>query len=437
MREEELEYRPDPFGRLGFGEWEARRRRDPFGRLPEDEDEPLAEVRKRWASGEHFRNNATLFELGDSVGEHGANHRLDFAKVQLALHNEGRFDLGRSGGPTGYFSPPLAEAIRGRQLDAGLAVDGDVLPGGETIKSLKTRAAERERDLLGAPLPARPGERATDAERSPTPGVQVASNPMPLVRAGIGLARWLFQQPDARRVAEQLADVEHQIGTQMAAAQSAAAAAGAPDPSGRAPSAATAEPSARETASEDAVRALLALPMSARGDPTTVEGNDIIVAQCRDILNTEFPELAQDVEHEYGATKDGTGKRLSEKYVPNRESARKGLSDRRKGSSHPDFSWTHKRLAENDSRRFAHGNSATMRKDGRTPIAKESRSFAQLAANAGEAFATIFPKLRPGMDRDRYRADVRAKCREAFTKWEAELKKPPESNGDGAEGAQE
>jgi peptidoglycan hydrolase-like protein with peptidoglycan-binding domain len=318
MRETDFDYLPDPMGRLGYGVWRQRTRRDPFGRLPED-DEPFADLRRRWSAGERFADDDSMFALGDSVGENGANDRLDVAKVQVVLHNEGRFDLDRSDGPTGYFSSPLAEAIRQRQADHGLADDGVLLPGGETIVSLKSPTPARERDSLGAALPARPGERPKADSGRPPAGVKVAGLPVVLVPAAVAVGRWMLQEGAKRTAARLAAELATKQASSAAnAIRSAPAVAAATPNSMETPSAAASatEPPKPEIVSEGAVRAWLdagraglTLPMAgSRGaDYPTQKALNITAKACREVLNEMWPEYAEIVQHRYGATRDGKG----------------------------------------------------------------------------------------------------------------------------------
>ncbi len=138
-----------------------------------------------------------------------------------------------------------------------------------------------------------------------------------------------------------------------------------------------------------------------------------------------------------GATEDGSGlekDKRSEIYIPNKERDNLDL-DGRPGSSHPDLTWQDNRTDKDDPAFRAHANTATMKKripeSGEPePTAREGRSFERLVANVGEDFANLLPKLRPGMDEDEYRRDVREKCREIFGKWLGQHRK---DGGDGEE----
>jgi peptidoglycan hydrolase-like protein with peptidoglycan-binding domain len=415
MREDDLHYRPDPLGRLGRGLW-VRETPAPFGRLPDDEDELLGRWRNGWTASERTAAE-DVFHLGGSVGEGAANDRLDVAKVQLALHGEGRFDLDRSGGPTGYFSPPLAEAIRQRQADYGLAVDGFLFPGGETIRSLKAEAAARERDSLGMPLPARPGEpRLAEAARK-ADGVQVAVAPFLLAPAAGFAARWMLQEGAKRAAARIAAEVAKREAT--AAAQAArgvaAAAAAAPEPRAASTAAGATEPPKPELVSEAAVRAWLdagraglALPMAgSRGDDyPTQAALDIFAQECRSLLNQEFREYAELIDHQFGSTKNGKGEKKQKEMVIKAKDRTDLL-----GANKADQSWLRVGEDPEDPKSYFHVNSGKTLADGVTPIARERRQLVGLAEKVTAALTYFVLKPEDGFDEDDFRAYARAECR--------------------------
>jgi lysozyme len=83
-----------------------------------------------------------FFNLSGSVGDLGDNNRSDVIKTQIMLGETGHFDLGGLGGPTGWPSSDLSRGLRRYQQDRGLTVDGIMLPGGETLRSLGDDLAE-------------------------------------------------------------------------------------------------------------------------------------------------------------------------------------------------------------------------------------------------------------------------------------------------------
>jgi hypothetical protein len=155
---------------------------------------------------------------------------------------------------------------------------------------------------------------------------------------------------------------------------------------------------------------------SDRGDAWTQAGNIIVAKACREVLKEDYPDLAGEIEHIGGATKDGTDEELPEKYLKDPAKKAPGV-DPRQGSSHPDLTWRDNgRNEESDPRAFAHANTVTTGKRGGL-IAREQRSFDKLKDKVGADLSTHIPKLRPGMDEDEYRRMARGKCREIFAKW--------------------
>lgn len=417
MREGDLDYRPDPLGRLDRGTWRRISPRDPFGRLSADEDEPLASWRQDWPRTEQNGNTDALFELGGSVGDGADNDWLDVAKVQMALHDEGRFDLDRSGGPTGYFSPPLAEAIRQRQADHGLAVDGLLFPGGETVESLKAAAAERERDSLGVAFPARPGERPAREPRTRAEGEQVAALPILFAPVAGAAVRWMMQEGVKRaaiRLGAELA--KREAGAAAQAARGAVAAAAALPDSMTAPNAAAgaSEPPKPELLSEDAVRAWLdagraafGLPMAgSRGsDEPTQKALDIFAQECRSVLKESWPEFAEQVEHMYGSTKNGDGVTRQKEMVIK-------VKDRRSllGANKADQSWLRKGEDPEKATSYFHINSGHTLADGVTPISSERRQIEGMIEKVGADLVYFIQKPEKDFDQDEYRAYVRQAC---------------------------
>ena len=57
-------------------------------------------------------------------------------RVECLLKLAGVHDLAPTDGPTGYFGTRLEEAVKAFQKDHGLRTDGEITPGGETLKAL-------------------------------------------------------------------------------------------------------------------------------------------------------------------------------------------------------------------------------------------------------------------------------------------------------------
>lgn len=93
-----------------------------------------------------------LFHLHGSVGDLGDNDRQDVIKTQVLLGNAGYYDLLGLGGPTGWPGSELTRGLRRFQKDRGLAVDGVMLPDGETIKALRDELSYKLR-AYDAPSP--------------------------------------------------------------------------------------------------------------------------------------------------------------------------------------------------------------------------------------------------------------------------------------------
>lgn len=138
-------YLPDPFGRLGRGRWS--RRNDPFGRLPSGGE---IDWRLSDAVGDPF-------VLSAAVGgkDADASRPTDVAKVETVLGKTGHLDLGVADGPTGYYGTRLKQGIERFQKEKGLAVDGRLEPGGETIRALRDTLADGGRQPNGNAKPGR------------------------------------------------------------------------------------------------------------------------------------------------------------------------------------------------------------------------------------------------------------------------------------------
>ncbi len=411
----DYEYVPDPMGRLGRGTWRRRRRTDPFGHIAIDPDfERFRDDLDFEGSGATTIGNR-LFDLVAPVGRESENERLDVAKIETLLARAGLLDLKPTAGPTGYYGARLEGAIRAFQEDEGLKVDGLINPGGPTLSVLAARVAAPMNTNEGAddgPNQARDESTDPTDERKPVNLLEAAVRDINRVRReapgeseGGGGATGLPALPLLKPLLDR------------------------PKPSDSRDSAPPVEtPSRREAVTDDFVKDITAPLESHRGNETTQKGNDIVARECRAILEEDYPDLADQIEHVGGATENGSrneGDKLSEKYVPNRIHADQGL-DARRGSSHPDLTWQDKtKNEENDPTAFAHANTATTDKKG-NPTPWEQQSYDRLVKNVGEDLATQMPKLRPGDDEDDYREMAREKCREIFEKW---LGKPRTDSG--------
>lgn len=104
--------------------------------LPYDPDQdPIARSRPAGSRGD-------LFSLSGPVGPEAANERNDVIRAQILLGHTGDLDLDRLAGPTGWPGGELVRGLRRYQRRKGLAVDGVMLPDGETIKALQDDLAD-------------------------------------------------------------------------------------------------------------------------------------------------------------------------------------------------------------------------------------------------------------------------------------------------------
>lgn len=129
--QDDLEYLPDPLGRLDMGSYAER---------PSDIPDPGWDAaRGDWMDGAPLGQifGDRLFDLQSGVGAGQANRRGDVFKLQALLHREGMLDAAATEGPTGYWGGRDDYALRKFQKENGLAIDGYALPGGETMETIK------------------------------------------------------------------------------------------------------------------------------------------------------------------------------------------------------------------------------------------------------------------------------------------------------------
>ena len=382
--------------------------------IPEDDDPVIDRMRHAWRDGEFDEKPLPddFYQLSDSVGQYKTNDRQDVAKVQVLLDRAGAYDLTSTDGPTGYFGSSQHRAITDYQRDNGLKVDGWLYPDGETVQTLRSQAKalqtlneaaaeetglpeKRSRDekkvaFAFAPAIAAAAEAAGAAAPYVTSGLAAAL-------AGTALGRALFGETDEQAPPSSAQQIP-------------------PTDQKKAPPAADDTPNGskarREALSEELAAELTKPVYSDRGDEYTQRGNNIVAKACRDILNKEFPDLAERIRHVAGAHLDGSTKKehyLSEEYI-------EGDGPRTRGSSVPDLTWE----LDADGNKRVRLNTVSTRADGSlTP--READSLAKLKAKVGEELAHAFPKLRPGMDEKEYEEKARAKCRELFTDLEGKI----------------
>ncbi len=168
-------------------------------------------------------------------------------------------------------------------------------------------------------------------------------------------------------------------------------------------------------------------PLHSRGNKWTQEGNDIIIQQCLDVLNTEFPDLIDLVNHIGGATLNGKGEiKMPELYKPGPDAQNPRLN-----SSRPDTSLGGR---YNGVDFAAHINSAARNLRGDWK-AWERFSLARLIRNTGKDFVAAVRKLKKGDDREEYARDVREVCRDAMNALQDRLNelKQKQDEADGKE----
>jgi hypothetical protein len=128
---DDLEYLPDPLGRLGFGSYEEK----PDANDPQDWENARADWRNGASMAGLFGDRS--FDLQANVGAGQPNRRADVFRLQSLLHREGYLDAAATDGPTGYWGGRDDAALRRFQMDNGLGVDGWAGPDGETIEALR------------------------------------------------------------------------------------------------------------------------------------------------------------------------------------------------------------------------------------------------------------------------------------------------------------
>ncbi len=140
------EYEPDSLGRLGRGEWRRKPGATAFAAEEDDSDPAVAAMRRAFRNG----NEPDIFDdtgrvrLDQPVGRNQPNQRADVARVELALHRAGFYDVNGTGGPTGWYGPPQDEAIKSFQKAGALDDDGFLLKDGPTANALGAAPAAKK-----------------------------------------------------------------------------------------------------------------------------------------------------------------------------------------------------------------------------------------------------------------------------------------------------
>ena len=363
-------------------------------RIGDDPNDPVEIMRRDWRRGEGPVVRPDLFDLDAGVGSYERNKRLDVAGMELALAHTGDYDLDPTEGPTGHFSDEKGRAIRRFQERNSLRPDGQIRPGGPTVRTLEKQLVSTAptRDVSTGRERRAAGE-ATGTKRKGEGETQVAA--LPLVIAG-GVAAW----PEIAGIAA-FAGKALLGGLGIAGLVSLR---GDTPEDGTESAERRAEARHGQALQERGVEVFLRPFYESRGDEFTQRGNDIVVRECDKILREDFPELEGRVEHIGGATKKGKGvDKEKEIDIPNKYNR----DNPRLGSTRPDISFN---LDRNDEQRF-HINTASMLVDGTTPTKRERHQLEKLS-RLGERVARAMPKLRPGMDEDEYAKLARDVCRD-------------------------
>jgi hypothetical protein len=134
---DDLVFRPttSPSG----GRWQRKQQR--FALNEGLKPDPVIErMRDAWRAGTLFEDGGgALFETRAGIGGDQVNGRIDVAKAETLLERAGAMDLTELDGPTGLFGFDKDDGIRKFQSDNELTVDGKMLPGGQTLRALKTQ----------------------------------------------------------------------------------------------------------------------------------------------------------------------------------------------------------------------------------------------------------------------------------------------------------
>jgi hypothetical protein len=238
--QDDLEYLPDPMGRLNMGSYVEKTEAMP---------EPGWETaRTDWMNGaplgEIFGDK--LFDLQAGVGADQPNRRGDVFKLQALLHRGGFLDSAATEGPTGYWGGRDDYALRNFQKENGLSIDGFAAPDGETMgtirgfykpspgirtpefRTMEKRESDPEPVLrpigLGSDRPVKPTLLSSDPARNDfaaATGIQPAQDGVPERPAGEQYAQ--AQQPGALRDVSPEAPVKTRIWQEERAPSPAAA----------------------------------------------------------------------------------------------------------------------------------------------------------------------------------------------------------------------
>lgn len=386
-------------------------------------------------------NSPSYFSLDGPVGRGSANDRPDVIKAQTLLGNAGYYDLVGTDGPTGWYGEPLERAMRRYQKDNGLTVDGVMLPGGETVSSLRTLLGPR----LDAFHPPGPDEIDEHHDRIAR-GQQGLLTSAQLGATPIGVKTADGQVYDDRPRNKQVAQVDEAAMLLLGLGAAAAAAGGAiarrvgeqgqpKKPLGDEP--AGGNTGARRDANLQGPnfhaqnRAMLDKgvldawggPLERNESDNTRLSSNIVVKECLKVIKADAELVNAGFEHIAGASEMGEGKQeKEEKGFRNRDTKSFG-----KGSSFPDI------LFKDATGNMVAINTATESSPGRY-IKWERGSFDRLVYNMGKHVAKIIGKKRRDESEDEYSARAEQVCRDAFDEAKARIGRAQEAKDD-ADGA--
>ncbi|MBT4701118.1 MAG: peptidoglycan-binding protein [Rhodospirillaceae bacterium] len=358
-------------------------------------------------------------------------------------------------GLTTYPDQNMIDGVKSFQKDEGLKVDGIMKPDGPTINRLYQKLSTERLNFHNA---------ANDSVKKPSPNsksVQVAAGPFtPLLPLAAPVARGLsaaLSAFNAAAAAKKLLDQQkkrNQRRPTPPAANDPDARSEIPEPTrqipgltppnveelskgGKTKSPGTplkkpqldgfpsdrrqnTDPMIFEALSEEARRFLNGVLENRRGNPITMEGNEIVAEEVEELVK----ELPNDVRERFKHT--GGGKDKNGNYLPEEYRRSQGALSKQSGKRHSSYADLTFTLADpgGDRRRKFRLNTGNTLKDGSTPVIRERRELYNMRRNGelGDT-ADFVPKLRPSMDREEYRRRVRSIIREKFFRFIAEQTK--------------
>lgn len=362
------------------------------------------------------------FQLSGSVGRDGVNDRADVVRAQTLLAHGGYFDVTRTEGPTGWYGKPLELAIRDFQQDRGLARDGVMLPGGETVTALREAYgpafagrtlpalqqvdAHHDRRARGEPgLPdVWPGAGVQMQAHAWTAPVPSAATAMPAGGGKAGVELATMRRTDPVMPDPMKAPLIIGGGVIAGTAATKAVEEAARQPADQAGKAATQPDDVLATsraALDEGVREAFGKVERNESENTRLT-NRILVQECLKVIKAKMEPRNHYFEHFAGATQDGDiGPDLPEQALKDGVFAGGG------GHSFPDV------LFRDQKGNLVAINSATESAPGKY-IGREIRSFDKLLKNLGRWVAKITGKKRPDEDEEQFRARASQVCDEAF-----------------------